>query len=211
MADFQITLEPQGARRRAQLIQAAAHVIATEGLRACDHARVAALAGTTRGLIYKYFPKREDLLFAVLVAANDDQDRQVSPDIVARGLSGLTQGTGDAASADTKAWLDHYVGPPDAETGQRDLSVASITLTRAVTIDNPLGVHTAAFAERLEQRWLEPLRRSGLGEVESRVAAICVMALINHLQLRGIANEISPAEARRLFLKTATAIVQSLL
>jgi hypothetical protein len=74
-----------------------------------------------------------------------------------------------------------------------------------------LGVHTAAFAERLEQRWIEPLRRSGLGEVESRVAAICVMSLINHLQLRGIANEISPAEARRLFLKTATAIVQSLL
>jgi AcrR family transcriptional regulator len=207
MAQFQAQLEPQGVRRRAQLIAVAAHIIAAEGLRACDHARVAALAGTTRGLVYKYFPKREDLLFAVIVAAHESMDRQVDPEIVSRGISGLATGTGDVASASTKAWLDHYVARPD-----RDLSMAAITLARGLMADNLLlGEHAGAFAEYHEQRWVEPLRKAGLGDVESRAAVACLIALIEHLHLQGLAGEISREDSRRLFLKTATAIVQSLL
>lgn len=211
MVELLFPLESQGARRRAQLTLAAAHIIAAEGLSACDHARVAEVSGATRPLVYKYFPKREDLLFAVLLAADEAQDRKASPDIVARGIEGLARGSGEVPSDDTAALLDHYVGPPGAGTTDRDLSVAGITITRAMMVENLLGAHAAAFAERLQRRWIAPLRRIGLGEAESRVALVCLIALINDGELQVIAGEIDPAEAQRLFLRTANAIVQGLL
>lgn len=52
--------------RREQILMAAAQVFARKGLAATKIAEVAALAGASHGLVYHYFPSKEEL-FAALV------------------------------------------------------------------------------------------------------------------------------------------------
>ncbi len=56
-----LALEPHGARRREQLVRAAAFVIETEGIDAMQMPRVAEVAHCARSLVDRYFPRREDL------------------------------------------------------------------------------------------------------------------------------------------------------
>lgn len=212
VTNLEFQLESQGTRRRAQLIRAAAHVIATEGLKACDHARVSELTGTTRSLVYKYFPKREDMLFGVTQAAEEWRNQHADPKIVERGIMGLVEGIDKGGySANSTKWVNHYVEHPDIASGGRDFSIAAITIARAVLVEDILGKHTEAFKHRIESIWLEPFRRSGLGDIEAQAATACMLALIHHMQLRGLAGEIDPQQSRDLFLKMAHGIVRSLL
>lgn len=52
--------------RREQILAAAAKVFSRKGLAAAKIAEVAAQAGTSHGLVYHYFPSKEDLFAALL-------------------------------------------------------------------------------------------------------------------------------------------------
>lgn len=52
--------------RREQILTAAAKVFSRKGLAAAKIAEVAAQAGTSHGLVYHYFPSKEDLFAALL-------------------------------------------------------------------------------------------------------------------------------------------------
>jgi len=51
--------------RRAQILDAAAALVLTDGLASLTMARIAKAAGTSKGLIYTYFPNMTELLYAV--------------------------------------------------------------------------------------------------------------------------------------------------
>src|SRR5262245_50770507 len=68
-------LEPQRERRRRQLLEVAAQLIVDEGVDALRMARVADLAGCARPLVYHYFATREELLFALVVDAEERFER----------------------------------------------------------------------------------------------------------------------------------------
>ncbi len=54
------------AARRAQILDSAVALIVAAGHAGCTLEQVAAAAGISKPLIYKYFPRREDLLLAVM-------------------------------------------------------------------------------------------------------------------------------------------------
>jgi AcrR family transcriptional regulator len=57
-------MEP--AKRRAQILDAAVALIVANGHSSCTLEQVAAAAGVSKPLIYKYFARREDLLMTIL-------------------------------------------------------------------------------------------------------------------------------------------------
>ena len=59
-------LESAAESRRRQLLAVAAHIVETEGYEALRMPRVAELAGCARALVYRYFPRRQDFLIALL-------------------------------------------------------------------------------------------------------------------------------------------------
>src|SRR4029453_5265946 len=72
-------LASQGERRRAHLLAVAAHLIVVHGVDAVTHAAVADVAGCARTLVYRYFPSREDLLYAILTEFGDVAGARVPP------------------------------------------------------------------------------------------------------------------------------------
>ncbi len=64
-----------GARRDA-LLQVAARLMTDQGVDAVQFAEVAAAAGVTRQLVYKFFPNRQSLLMAVLEDFADELTRR---------------------------------------------------------------------------------------------------------------------------------------
>lgn len=69
-AKLRTRLEPEA--RRAQILECAARLVATEGLEAVSMDRVARDAGVSKALIYTYFQSRKALLAQLL---EDDLDR----------------------------------------------------------------------------------------------------------------------------------------
>jgi AcrR family transcriptional regulator len=55
-----------GDERRQQLIDAALHLFATNGFRGTTTKAIAQAAGVSEGIIFRYFPKKEDLYTAIL-------------------------------------------------------------------------------------------------------------------------------------------------
>jgi AcrR family transcriptional regulator len=64
-------LDIAGARRR-QIIAAVRRLIATEGVAAVTIARIAALMGTSRGVVNYHFANKEEILRAALLSAGKD-------------------------------------------------------------------------------------------------------------------------------------------
>jgi TetR/AcrR family transcriptional regulator, fatty acid biosynthesis regulator len=67
-------LDPQA--RKDLILDAAAHVVTTEGLAAVSMERLGRQAGVSKGLVYNYFPNRTLLLQSLLLRENRDYDRQ---------------------------------------------------------------------------------------------------------------------------------------
>jgi AcrR family transcriptional regulator len=98
---------PDYDKRRAAILDAAAHLYARRGFSGASVADLAKACSTSKSLIYHYFPAKEDILYAAmadhldaLVAAAEDATR-----------------TGDAADklrALTRAFMALYVGAQDS-------------------------------------------------------------------------------------------------
>src|SRR5438093_5052777 len=72
-------------QRTAQLLDAAARLMERDGTNAVSMQAVAAEAGVSVGLIYRYFGGKDDLLLAVIVGVLDSFARHVPPAIEAAG------------------------------------------------------------------------------------------------------------------------------
>jgi AcrR family transcriptional regulator len=95
------TLEPQGERRRRQLVEIASRVIEQEGADAVRIPRVAELAGVGRTAIYRYFPRREDLLEAVSEEFDARLRKRITAEQFAEALLALRNATDGAMPAST--------------------------------------------------------------------------------------------------------------
>jgi AcrR family transcriptional regulator len=113
------------ARRRA-LVDAAAALLARDGVDAVQFAPVAAEAGVTRQLVYKFFPHRRALVMAVLEDFADALDARFAAR-AARGLpdgiDGAARGYVDAvcdtiAAKGVGAWRLLEARGPDAEVAR---------------------------------------------------------------------------------------------
>lgn len=77
--------EARAARRSAQLLSAAARLMDRDGSEGVSMQAVAAEAGVSVGLIYRYFGGKDDLLLAVIVEVLDSFAAAVPPAVEAAG------------------------------------------------------------------------------------------------------------------------------
>jgi len=99
-----VPIETQAQRRRAQLVRAAAILIEAEGVDNLRMARVAKAAGCARQVVHTYFPRREDLLRAVVV----EFDRLLQEEL--GDLDDLFMDPSTFGAASLEAWGKHVAG-----------------------------------------------------------------------------------------------------
>ncbi len=163
-------LETHGDRRRRQLVRVAAHVIEEEGIDSLRMPRVAEVAGCARSLVYRYFPRREDLFFAVISEFYERLEERMRPDAQQDGMRSLAE-TGSARPLLEAIW------DVIEETG-----TAGLILYASPRLSAELGAQLAPKNQRFEAGWMVPLRAAGLSELEAllvvRSAAALLAALV---------------------------------
>ncbi len=95
---------PDYDRRRAAILDAAARLYAARGFNGASVADLANACGTSKSLIYHYFPAKDDILYAVMTSHLDD---------LVEAAENATRAGGDAAArlaALTRAFLRLYAG-----------------------------------------------------------------------------------------------------
>lgn len=142
-------LTVKGRATRAALLEAARAVFGRLGRRGLTHANVAARAGVARGLVYRYFPRVEDLL-AELEAEAAAFVAQAFINPTARFPYGNER---------LRASFDRILCPPLGEIEQSRLTLQAI---RHVP-----GVRAVVIGEIRRD-----LKAEGCGHVETRAAAL---------------------------------------
>lgn len=191
-------LEPHGERRRHQLIRAAAFVIETEGQDAMRMPRVAEVAGCARSLVYRYFPRREDLFVAVISEFYELLEQRLPIDAQAAGMRALTDR--DAARPLLEAIWD-VIG---------EIGAAGLILHASPRLGAELNDRLAEVASRFETRWLAPLRERGLGEIEAALVARAAVALQAELLERSRRRELTRDAAIDLGQRALAALIEGL-
>lgn len=167
-----LPLEAHGERRRSQLVRAAAFVIENEGVDAMRPPRVAEVAGCARSLVYRYFPKRADLFVAVTEEFSLRLEAKLAPAEQVEGMQSL--GDADASRPLLEAISDVV----------EELGVAGLILHATPRLGSHQSEELGSLTRRIEARWAEPLRASGLGEVESTLVVRSAVALLTEFHGR---------------------------
>jgi AcrR family transcriptional regulator len=176
-------LESHAERRRGQLTRIAAHVIETEGVDALRMPRVAELAGCARSLVYRYFPRREDLFAAVISEFYERLEERLDPAKQRDGMRALADG-GAARPLLESIW------DVVAEIG-----AGGLILYASPRVGVELGEALAEAASRFDAFWVAPLQQAGLTEVEASLVVRSALALQTELLERHRRGEVSRDQA----------------
>jgi len=170
--------------RRRQLLDAALHVIADEGLRGLTHRAVDRRAGLPEGSCSAYLRTRSALQQALT--------EYVAAALVA-DVDALVERVRDAPPEDegVEAALDLFLRWLD----QRELLVARLELTMAATRDPELAARLAEHRARLVE--LVSAMMSALGHAHSRERAEALVASYDGALLAAL---LKPPAQRRAFL-----------
>ncbi|MBZ5737383.1 TetR/AcrR family transcriptional regulator [Nocardioides mangrovi] len=184
------TLSP----RRRQLLEAALHVIADEGLRGLTHRAVDRRAGLPEGSCSAYLRTRKALQAALTEYVADRLVADV--DELADRLRGNLQKTGKAGGVDGALelfgrWLE-----------QRELLVARLELTMAATRDADLARLLADHRSRLVQI-VEAIMTSA-GREHSDARAEALVASYDGILLAAL---LRPVDERRAFLSRSLEVL----
>ncbi len=192
---------PQGERRRRQFLEIAKHLIVEEGVEAVRVPRVAEIAGCGRTLFYRYFPRREDLLMAVLTDYYEL-------------LGALSAETIDAGM---RAFIDSEEIPEESRVlmalvwdGLDATGPAGLILRSTPNLNRELKDHAKTFRERYDERWHRPLRAIGMTPLEADVAVEAGLYLLNTLYARVRAGEVDRAEAIDVWLRALSTVTRGL-
>lgn len=170
--------------RRQQLLEAALHVIADEGLRGLTHRAVDRRAGLPEGSCSAYLRTRRALQAALTEHVADTLLADV--DGLADELACASEPDGVAAALDLfQGWLD-----------QRELLVARLELTLAASRDHELADLLATHRARL----VEIVERimTGAGKEHGQARAEALVASYDGILLAAL---LKPARERRAFLE----------
>lgn len=155
--------------RKLQLVDIASELIVNEGVDALKHSTLAELAGCTRGLVYRYFPKKSDIYVAISEAFYDELDRGISIDEQQNAV-----GQGSLGSEDSQRFFSLLFEVLE----QRGL--AALVLNNTPSLNVELETYSSIIKNRYEQRWIDAFRARGLEGVHAELAmANCTSVMTN--------------------------------
>jgi AcrR family transcriptional regulator len=205
-----IPFESQAERRRGHLVATAIRIVATEGVDAVQPAHVAELAGCGRTSVYRYFPRREDLLFAVAEEFYRWLDTRFDGAGDPDGIVALSRfGPSDIARAAERLTSPVWRGTDWSADGE--LVVAGLAVLRSEAFRAIARDHEAEFAEHAERRWGAALRALGLGNVEVVIAEELALALIHVVTAFVVAGKLGGDDGLRISTRTITALTKALM
>jgi len=176
-------LEPQGDRRRRQLLEVAAHLVVREGVEAARMARIADLAGCARPLVYHYFATREDLLLALVLDAEERFERAGIWPEIDRAIASLA-----ASDASQREVAERFLHMP--WLAERDEGIlAGLALRLRLHTSRDFAGHAERVRERSGARWRRPLRELGLSEEEASAVEECAVAILGRALRDGLRRD----------------------
>lgn len=199
----------QAARRRAQLTRVVAHLVVTQGVDAVSHASVAELAGCARSLVYRYFPQRADLLYALLAAFEEELNQRFTFDDVIAGVLGKKDDRPDEVSVERREFVERLWAPEDWESPTLEFRLACVILMRDSSLNTVLGSHRIELQESMERRLIGPLQSLGLTQIEARIVVDAMLSVMHHVTRAVWAGEATPDEAVELLTTVSSRVLQT--
>ena len=197
-------LEPQGERRRRQLVEIAARVIEQEGVDAVRIPYIAELAGVGRTALYRYFPRREDLLDAVFADFDERLRERVEPAAFAEALRALRTASSDAIPASTERLFGAIWEVLD-ECGPAGLILRAHASAHEGDEDEAAS-NSSDTNDRFRSEWIA----IGFSSIETALIIDTANALLTRLYRSDRRGLISREEARRLGYLAVLGLVRGL-
>ncbi|MEZ4279808.1 MAG: helix-turn-helix domain-containing protein [Myxococcota bacterium] len=197
-------LEPQGERRRRQLVEIAARVIEQEGVDAVRIPYIAELAGVGRTALYRYFPRREDLLDAVFADFDERLRERVEPAAFAEALRALRTASSDAIPASTERLFGAIWEVLD------ECGPAGLILRAHASAHEDDAEAAASDASDTNDRFRNEWVAIGFSNIEAALIIDTANALLTRLYRSDRRGLISRAEAQRLGYLAVLGLVRGL-
>ena len=180
--------------RQRQLLRVTSDIIATDGVDNVRIPYVAAAAGVTRPVVYKFFPNRHELIKGVLEDFREDYTSRVpdveNPDEVV-----------DVATT-ARAFIDAGCDTIEARGS------GGWQLLRSVGPDQELTAISKEFRRQLVQPWLEPLRAlTGVSEPEALALADVMVSGAGEILQRWIDGDFSREQVAVLLGRIILAVL----
>jgi len=180
--------------RREQLLRVTSDIIATDGVDNVRIPYVAAAAGVTRPVVYKFFPNRHELIKGVLKNFREDYTRRVP------NVTDPNRGVDIATTA--RAFIDAACDTIEARGS------GGWQLLRSIGPDQEITAISKEFRRQLVQPWLAPLRAlTGMDEAESLALADVIVSGAGEILQRWIEGEFSRQQVAVLLGRIILAVL----
>jgi AcrR family transcriptional regulator len=180
--------------RQQQLLRVASDIIATDGVDSVRVPYVAAAAGVTRPVVYKFFPNRHELIKGVLEDFRDDFARR-TPDIL------NTEDEADIGSI-ARAFIDAACDTIEAR------GPGGWQILRSAGHDPEISEISRDFRGQLVQPWLVPLRElTGVDDAEALALADMFLTGAGEILQRWIDGEFSRQQVATLLGRIILAVL----
>lgn len=155
--------------RKLQLVDIASDLISREGLDAVKHATLAELAGCTRALVYRYFPRKSDIYIAITESYYEEFDRLLS---VEEQQYAIASGEDDPSASRRVFTLLFEVMDKHG--------IAASILANTPALSKELQAYDSEIKRRYQQRWLSAFEQLGLVGVQAELLIThCTSIMIN--------------------------------
>lgn len=182
--------------RQQQLLRVTSDIIAADGVDNVRIPYVAAAAGITRPVVYKFFPNRHELIKGVLEDFREDFARR-TPDIM------HTDEDADIAGIARK-FIDAACDTIE-EKGS-----GGWQLMRSVGPDQEISAISKNFRAQLVQPWLIPLRElTGMDDAEAQALADMILTGAGEILQRWIDGEFSRQQVATLLGRIILAVLNA--
>ncbi|MGB5312481.1 MAG: TetR/AcrR family transcriptional regulator [Polyangiales bacterium] len=180
--------------REQQLLRVASDIIETDGVDSVRIPYVAAAAGVTRPVVYKFFPNRHELIKAVLEDFREDFARR-TPDIL------NTEENADIGSI-ARAFIDAACDTIEAR------GPGGWQILRSAGHDPEISAISKDFRGQLVQPWLIPLRElTGVDDAEALALADMFLTGAGEILQRWIDGEFSRQQVATLLGRIILAVL----
>ena len=180
--------------RQQHLLRVASDIIAADGIDKVRIPHVAAAAGITRPVVYKFFPNRHELIKGVLEDFREDFARR-TPNIMEE------EGVADVASI-ARGFIDAACDTIEAKGS------GGWQLLRSVGPDREISAISKEFRGQLVEPWLLPLRElTGVEDAEAQALADMMLSGAGEILQRWIDGDFSRQQVATLLGRIILAVL----
>jgi AcrR family transcriptional regulator len=180
--------------RQQQLLRVTSDIIAKDGVDSVRIPHVAAAAGITRPVVYKFFPNRHELIKGVLEDFREEFANR-APNVFDENDDA------DVASI-ARAFIDAACDTIEAKGS------GGWQLVRSVGPDREISAISKGFRRQLVQPWLIPLRElTGVDDAEAQALADMMLTGAGEILQRWIEGEFSRQQVATLLGRIILAVL----